>query len=54
MSERPVLGIDLGTTYSCVAQLDDTGRVSVLPNSDGDATTPSVVYYEDSGTVTVG
>ncbi|GAA1832270.1 Hsp70 family protein [Microlunatus capsulatus] len=54
MSEKPVLGIDLGTTYSCVAQLDDTGRVTVLPNSDGDFTTPSVVFFEDSGNVVVG
>jgi molecular chaperone DnaK len=54
MSERPVLGIDLGTTYTCVAHLDDTERVSVLPNSEGDLTTPSVVYFEDTGTVTVG
>ena len=54
MSDKPVLGIDLGTTYSCVARLDDNERVTVLPNSDGDYTTPSVVYYEGSGNVIVG
>jgi molecular chaperone DnaK len=54
MPEKPVLGIDLGTTYSCVARLDDNERVTVLPNSDGEYTTPSVVYYEDSGNVVVG
>ena len=54
MPEKPVLGIDLGTTYSCVARLDENDRVTVLPNSDGDYTTPSVVYYEDSGNVVVG
>src|SRR5215468_2937713 len=51
---RPVLGIDLGTTYSCVASLDENQRVSVLPNQEGDLTTPSVVFFEQSGNVTVG
>ena len=51
---RPVLGIDLGTTYSCVASLDENQRVSVLPNQEGDLTTPSVVFFERSGNVTVG
>lgn len=51
---RPVLGIDLGTTYSCVASLDQNQRVSVLPNQEGDLTTPSVVFFEASGNVLVG
>ena len=51
---RPVLGIDLGTTYSCVASLDENQRVSVLPNQEGDLTTPSVVFFERTGSVTVG
>src|SRR5215468_5578445 len=51
---RPVLGIDLGTTYSCVASLDENQRVSVLPNQEGDLTTPSVVFFEETGSVTVG
>lgn len=54
MADRPTLGIDLGTTYSCVARVDETGRPAVLANSDGDVTTPSVVYYEGSGNVVVG
>jgi molecular chaperone DnaK len=55
VSTRPVLGVDLGTTYSCVAHLDDdTSRPTVLPNGDGDATTPSVVYVEDAGAIVVG
>jgi molecular chaperone DnaK (HSP70) len=44
VSGRPVLGIDLGTTYSCVAHLDDTGRAVVVPNSESESTSPSVVY----------
>jgi len=51
---RPILGIDLGTTYSCVAHLDEYGRPAVLPNADGQSTTPSVVYFESSGSVVVG
>ena len=54
MVDRPVLGIDLGTTYSCVAWLDEHGRATVLPNADGDNTTPSVVYFEKDGPVVVG
>lgn len=51
---RPVLGIDLGTTYSCVAALDENGRASVLPNQESDLTTPSVVFFEESGKAVVG
>ena len=54
MSQRPVLGIDLGTTYSCVAWLDGHGKAAILPNADGDNTTPSVVYFEPGGNVVVG
>lgn len=45
MSEQnnKIVGIDLGTTYSCIAYLDDTGRPVVCPSSEGDSTTPSVV-----------
>ena len=54
MTARPVLGVDLGTTYSCVAHLDDTGRPAVLLLGDSEATTPSVVYFEEAGEVVVG
>ena len=39
-----VIGIDLGTTNSCVAILEGDTR-KVIPNSEGDNTTPSVVAY---------
>ena len=41
-----VIGIDLGTTNSCVAILEGDTR-KVIPNSEGDNTTPSVVAYTD-------
>ncbi|MBP88420.1 MAG: hypothetical protein CMJ64_17185 [Planctomycetaceae bacterium] len=49
----PAVGIDLGTTYSAVAYLDDAGRPLVLSNTEGDKTTPSVVLLDD-GNVIVG
>jgi molecular chaperone DnaK len=41
------LGIDLGTTYSVMAVVDETGKPVVLPNKEGQTTTPSVVYFGD-------
>lgn len=49
-----VLGIDLGTTYSVAAYVNLEGKASVIHNSQGDAITPSVVYFEDEETVIVG
>ena len=49
-----IFGIDLGTTYSCIAYVNDAGKTEVVPNSDGDLTTPSVVYFEDARNVVVG
>jgi molecular chaperone DnaK (HSP70) len=49
---EPVIGIDLGTTYSCVACWDDAlGRVEVIPNSIGARTTPSFVAFTSEGRV---
>lgn len=49
-----VLGIDLGTTYSCVAYIDEYGKPIVLKNSDGEHTTPSVVMLESADNIIVG
>ncbi|MQY09540.1 Hsp70 family protein [Actinomadura macrotermitis] len=49
-----VYGIDLGTTYSCIASIDDVGRPAVLRNLEGTDTTPSVVYFETGQNVVVG
>ena len=48
-----IIGIDLGTTNSCVAILDgDTARV--IENAEGDRTTPSIIAYTDDGEILVG
>ena len=48
-----VIGIDLGTTNSCVAVMDG-GTYTIIPNSDGERTTPSVVNIKENGEVVVG
>lgn len=48
-----VYGIDLGTTYSCVAGFDEHGKVVVFDNDQMEPTTPSVVWFEGR-TATVG
>ena len=48
-----ILGIDLGTTFSVAAYVDDFGRPTVIPNAEGEKTTPSVVLIED-GQILVG
>lgn len=40
------IGIDLGTTYTAVAYVDDYGKPMILKNSDGQSTTPSVVFFD--------
>ncbi len=49
----PVIGIDLGTTYSCLAAMVD-GAAKVIPNLEGATTTPSMVCLTSSGETLVG
>jgi molecular chaperone DnaK len=48
-----IIGIDLGTTNSCVAIMEG-GSAKVIENSEGERTTPSVVAYADDGQVIIG
>src|SRR3954465_1783220 len=48
-----VIGIDLGTTNSCVAIMEG-GKPRVIENSEGDRTTPSVIDFSKDGEVLVG
>ena len=54
MSGKNVYGIDLGTTYSCIAHVDEHGKPVVLQNAEGESTTPSVVYFESADNIVVG
>lgn len=48
-----IIGIDLGTTNSCVAIMDG-GKARVLENAEGDRTTPSIIAYTQDGEILVG
>ncbi len=49
-----IIGIDLGTTNSCVAALDERGQAQVLVSPEGERITPSVVAWTGAGEVVVG
>jgi len=54
VAEEHVIGIDLGTTFSSVACLNQHGKPEILTNREGERTTPSAIFFEDDGTPIVG
>lgn len=53
MAKEKILGIDLGTTNSCISIIEG-GKATVIPNSEGGRTTPSVVHINSSGERIIG
>jgi molecular chaperone DnaK len=53
MTRRKVIGIDLGTTFCAVAHIDPYGKPQIIPNSESERLTPSVVLF-DGPSVIVG
>ena len=48
-----IIGIDLGTTNSCVAVMEG-GKPRVIENAEGTRTTPSIIAYQDDGEILTG
>ncbi len=44
---RKIAGVDLGTTYSAIAHFDSSGKAAIIPNSDNERITPSVILFEE-------
>ncbi|NOY68720.1 MAG: Hsp70 family protein [Deltaproteobacteria bacterium] len=50
---KRIFGIDLGTTYSSIAYVDEFGKAVIIPNAENERVTPSVVFF-DEGNIVVG
>ena len=53
-SDNPIIGIDLGTTNSCAAVVDEAGKVQLIPYKDGSFTIPSVYAVNERGIELIG
>src|SRR3954464_11000856 len=54
MAKEPIIGIDLGTTNSCAAYVDETGQVKLIPYKGGEYTIPSIFAVDDKGNELIG
>lgn len=54
MENNFYIGIDLGTTYSCLAYIDETGNAIIEKNFEQEDTTPSVILFNENGEMIVG
>ncbi len=48
---KRIYGIDLGTTYSSIAYVDEYGKAVIIPNAENERVTPSVVFFDDNNIV---
>lgn len=46
-----IYGIDLGTTYSCIAYVDEHGKPVIVPNGENERITPSVVFFDEDNVI---
>ncbi|HJX97532.1 MAG TPA: Hsp70 family protein [Chthoniobacterales bacterium] len=51
MSKRKVVGIDLGTTFSAIAHIDAYGKQQIIPNTETERITPSVVFFDGTNVI---
>src|SRR2546421_2299363 len=51
MSTRKVVGIDLGTTFSAIAHIDSYGKPQIIPNSETERITSSVIFFDNSNVI---
>ncbi|MBF5044069.1 Hsp70 family protein [Aggregicoccus sp. 17bor-14] len=54
MHKEPIIGIDLGTTNSCAAIVEDGGNVKLIPYKGGEYTIPSIFAIDDKGNELIG
>lgn len=52
--QNRIFGIDLGTTYSCISYVDESGRPVVVRDEESDVVIASVVYFESESNIVVG
>lgn len=48
---KKIFGIDLGTTYSSIAYVDEYGKAVIIPNAENERVTPSVVFFDENNIV---